>query len=40
MVAGFAAGFDAADLFFFEIVYQFRHDCFLYPELFQTGMRE
>jgi hypothetical protein len=39
MVAGFAAWFHAAGLLFLEIVYQFRHDSFLYTKLFKTRMR-
>jgi hypothetical protein len=38
MVAGFAAGFDATDLLFLEIVYELRHDCFFDTKLFLTGM--
>ena len=40
MVAGFASGFDAADLFFFEVVYEFGDNSFLHTKLFQAGMRE
>jgi hypothetical protein len=40
MVAGFAAGFDSANLFFLEIVDEFRDDSFVYTELFLTRMRD
>ena len=34
MIAGLAAGFDAAGLLFLEIVYEFRDDCFFHAKLF------
>ena len=40
MVAGFAAGLNAANLLFFEVVDEFGDHRFFHAKLFLTGMRD